>query len=187
MSEPRAIGLAGLLGSVPPPAIEQRLAEARARGEVSGSDAARAEAERQRRALIAGHQAELADVRDRLETAERSFAATTAAIEQAFAQALADLTLSAARALTGAEPALQAAAIEAIVLELIAAVPDGAVGTLLVPPDTPVVAPDGWRLAVDPALPPGELRADLGTGGLAASLSDRIARLGDSLDAGASE
>jgi flagellar biosynthesis/type III secretory pathway protein FliH len=183
---PRPIGLAGLLR--PPPArpdAAARLAAAEARGRaVAAAEAAAAQADAVA-ALKHAHAAELA-ARDEAEAALGALAASAiAGVERAFADALAHLALAAARAVLAREPAVTPETLAAIVADVLAAAPERT-GTIFVAPGDAgrLGAVPGWSVAADPALAPGDVRAEIDTATIRSGIAHRVGLLADTLASG---
>ncbi|MBS3961234.1 MAG: hypothetical protein KGZ61_05290 [Sandarakinorhabdus sp.] len=162
--------------------IEARIAAAEQKAFIAGQTAARAElAETLAAEAAAQERARKAiETRHAEQEASRNAANTQAlqAIEAAYADSLAPIAIAIARTVTAAEPAISAATLQSLLREVLAALPEDAAGTLLVPPGS--VHPDppaGWRIAEDATLASGGLRARVDASVVTASLERRFAQM----------
>ncbi|WP_194744622.1 FliH/SctL family protein [Thermaurantiacus tibetensis] len=134
----------------------------------AGVAAARAEAE----AALAA-----AEERHRLERAAADAAA--AALLDSLTDALAETALAVARAVLAGEPAVRPELVRRLVADVLAAAPAEARGRLHLHPEAlPHLAgaePPGWVLLGDPTLDRHEVRAELGSRQILASLAERLA------------
>lgn len=180
MSDARAIPIAGLFRAAPSgPPVERLLAQREAAGLAAGRAegaaalaTARADWAEARAGLEARHRAEL-------EAAAAGFSAAARSLEAALAELLPELALAIARKVLEAEPRVRVEPLASLVAEALAALPAGGGGTLHLAPELAVLlpAPEGWTLAADPALAPGEVRAELGASRVRASLLGRLDQL----------
>lgn len=110
------------------------------------------------------------------------------AIVRGAAGQLGDLLLAALRAVLGAAPALPPEAIHSLAEEALAAFADHGAGTVRLSPADAVrieaAVPDGWTCLADPAVPPGEVHAEVGAGIAMARVEHRLACLARSLAEG---
>lgn len=179
MSEARTVPLARLLRpAAPAPSPDEIRAEAEAQ--------AHADADREWSARLADaearHAADAAQAAGALASRSALTDNLLAALEERFAESLATLAHALARQVLGADPRLRPETLRALVADALAALPEGAAGTLhLSPQDVSALAPPpGWQLRPDPALSPGTVRAEAGPALARAGLALRL----DALQAG---
>ncbi len=166
--------------------IEARIASATATAFAAGQAAARVEAAEARAAQTAAHNHALKSVEARAASTESALRAASEqafeALEKAYAQSLALVAIAIARTIIAAEPALSAETLQSLLHEALSALPEGAAGTLLLPPGAPQPAiPAGWGIAEDASLAPGTLRARVDATVVTASLERRFAQLAGEL------
>jgi flagellar biosynthesis/type III secretory pathway protein FliH len=123
--------------------------------------------------------AEAAAERETIATLARSAQAELAA---AMADSLADLLIAGLRTIFDTRPLLAAETVRSLIAETLSAAPAEGAGRLLVHPGLieaaqPFVA-EGWKIAGDPTLGWGAVRAEIDQACFAASLDRRLQRLG---------
>lgn len=186
MFEARAVGLAGLLRPVPSkPSLSQLLAEREERAFRSGMAEAEASAARMQARKAAENQVELARLQEELAAAEACFATVVKALEQAFADALAELAISVSRAVLGQEPAIGEAGLKTILHDLLTASGEKTGRIIMAPGLVPDLAcPAGWQLVEDDRLPADEVRVEVDGRGIVDSIERRMSVLEAALRAG---
>lgn len=182
----RAVPLTSLFQSAPEgPALDWLLAEAEARGRAEGAGEAEArlmarlDADEQ---ALAAAQADHARALAAMEEAHQAATmALATALDAALSDSLALLGIAVARAVLAAEPATGPETLSALLADVLGQLPEGAAGTLFVSPcmvqRAGAMRPAGWRVATDPALGPGAVRADVDAASFASSLASRLAQL----------
>jgi len=177
----RSVGIGALFGlgaaEAPPPGpgLPDLLASERARGRAEGEAAAagilaveRTEAEERHRQQMSAATAAARAAHDEL----------ARAISGDFARLLVD----ALAAILATQPPLDVRTVQSLVAEALTAAPADGAGRLWVHPEMldaarPMV-PEGWRLAPDPALAWGSVRAEVDESLFSASLARRLQQIG---------
>jgi len=148
-----------------------------------GETAARSAAAEARAAQAAGHDRTIKAIETRHAAAMAALQSANdqslQAIETAWAESLVAIAIAIARSITEVEPAIAGETVQSLLREALAALPEGAAGTLFLPPGAPrPTPPAGWHIAEDPTLPAGTLRARADASVITASLDRRFAQLG---------
>lgn len=128
----------------------------------------------------ARHQLEIDALKSALAGQETGAKAALAALDRAFADAIATIVTDALAAIVGAAPPLTADTLRSLIEEVVEALPEGSRATLY---HAPGALPEGLAtlpaidFVADPTLPEGSFRASVGVGTISTSLSQRLQQL----------